>query len=196
MNAATPPLFVITGGPGSGKTTLIEALARQGFPVSGEAGRKVIREQQAINGRALPWIDPLSFAEAMLAHDIDAYRTLCDAPSPVFFDRGIPDTVGYLRLEGVAVLPPMIEAARTTRYNARVFICPPWPEIYATDSERKQTAEIAERTYQAMAAVYPEFGYKLVEVPRVSVEERVQFVRETISSAARPRESGDPAQNG
>jgi predicted ATPase len=170
--------FVITGGPGSGKTTLIEALASAGYAASHEAGRRIILEQQAANGRALPWVDPLRFAEAMLAHDIAAYEALRSAPGPVFFDRGIPDTIGYLRLEGLAVPSAMIEATRTMRYNTRVFICSPWPEIYAPDSERKQTAEIAARTYQAMAAVYPEFGYELVEVPRASVEERVRFVRE------------------
>jgi predicted ATPase len=31
--------FVITGGPGAGKSTLIEALARAGFDVVPEAGR-------------------------------------------------------------------------------------------------------------------------------------------------------------
>lgn len=47
--------FVLTGGPGSGKTTLIEALRSAGFATSVEAGRGIIRDQLAIGGPALPW---------------------------------------------------------------------------------------------------------------------------------------------
>ena len=49
--------FVLTGGPGSGKTTLIQALAKRGFATAPEAGRGIIRDQQAIGGAALPWAD-------------------------------------------------------------------------------------------------------------------------------------------
>ena len=47
-------LFVITGGPGSGKSTLIKALAERGFCTMPEAGRAIIRDQVAIGGEALP----------------------------------------------------------------------------------------------------------------------------------------------
>ena len=39
---------VLTGGPGSGKTTLIEALRRAGHACSVEAGRAIIQDQVAI----------------------------------------------------------------------------------------------------------------------------------------------------
>ena len=140
MSDIALPFFVVTGGPGSGKTTLIEALARAGFTVAPEAGRGVIREQQAHGGRALPSVDPLAFAAAMLARDLASYDAHRDAAGPVFFDRGIPDIVGYLRLEGVAVPADMLRAARAKRYRRPVFVCPPWPDIYVTDGERKQVA--------------------------------------------------------
>ena len=177
-----PRFFVITGGPGAGKTTLIASLAREGFAVSHEAGRRIIRAQQAANGRALPWIDPLLFAQAMLASDLAAYEAMRTAAQPVFFDRGIPDVIGYLRLEGIDVPAHMRAAARMHRYQPRVFICPPWPEIYATDSERKQSPEVAQLTYRAMVDVYTELGYALIDVPRASVERRVSFVREITRS--------------
>ena len=52
-----PNFFVITGGPGVGKTTLLEALAKQGFPYVPEVAREIIREQASRNGDALPWVN-------------------------------------------------------------------------------------------------------------------------------------------
>jgi predicted ATPase len=46
--------FVLTGGPGSGKTALIDALRSAGFTTSVEAGRGIIRDQSAIGGSACP----------------------------------------------------------------------------------------------------------------------------------------------
>ena len=170
------PLFVITGGPASGKTTLISALGEAGYRCSVEAGRRIIKEQMAIEGRALPWIDPLLFAEMMLMLDIEAWRALSPPGAPAFFDRGIPDTIGYLTLERHPVPGHMMRAARLFRYQPRVFICPPWPEIFAQDTERRQTLDEARRTYDAMVGVYSSLGYDLLEVPRLPVAERARFV--------------------
>lgn len=169
--------FVVTGGPGSGKTTLIEALAAAGHRVAPEAGRRIIKEQMAADGNALPWADRGAFAEAMLAHDIRSYRGNCDAPGRVFFDRGIPDVIGYLTLVGLNVPTTMHEAALRYRYHRRVFIAPPWPEIFTQDDERKQTPDEAIRTYDAMMRVYPQYGYEPVELPRADLATRVAFVQ-------------------
>ena len=72
MPAADTGFFVITGGPGSGKTTLVEALRRAGYACSVEAGRAIIQDQVARGGRALPWIDPAAFAQM----DVEIQSTL------------------------------------------------------------------------------------------------------------------------
>ena len=66
--------FVVTGGPGSGKSTVIDALARSAYTTSVEAGRGVIQDQVAIGGRALPWDDRILFAEMMLTWEMRSYR--------------------------------------------------------------------------------------------------------------------------
>ena len=173
-------LHVFTGGPGAGKTTLIDALARHGVVSVAESGRKVIRAEQARGGTALPWADRLAFAAAMLEHDIAAYGAAHACPSPVVFDRGIPDVLGYLLLDGLEPPAALHDAVARYRYANRVFICPPWPEIYATDAERKQTPEVAARTCEMMRKVYSGLGYTLVELPRVSIADRVRFVMDAI----------------
>ncbi len=172
--------FVVTGGPGAGKSTLIDALATRGFARSEEAGRGIIRDQVAIGGQALPWLDRGAFAELMLSWEMRSHRLAMAESRPVLFDRGVPDVIGYLRLSGLPVPPHMIAAARLYRYNLYVFISPPWREIYRQDEERKQTFEEAVATYDAMVEAYTEFGYELVNLPLDTVERRAAFVIERI----------------
>lgn len=169
-------LFVLTGGPGSGKSTLIRALAQAGHACAEEAGRGIIRDQTAIGGSALPWIDPAAFAEQMLGWDLRSHRGARTHPGPVFFDRGVPDIVGYLRLHGLPVPPHLARAVALFRYEKQVFIAPPWPAIYERDDERRQSPEEAERTHRSMVATYGDCGYELVELPRSPVPERVAFI--------------------
>jgi predicted ATPase len=172
--------FVLTGGPGSGKSTLIERLLGRGYAGSEETRRAIIRDQVRIGGQALPWRDPKAYAELMLGWEMRSHRVARDRPGTVFFDRGVPDVIGYLRLQDLPVPAYMAKAAELFRYNRRVLIAPPWPEIYEQDTERKQDLEEAERTYLAMQKTYAEFGYVLIELPRVSVEERLRFALETL----------------
>ena len=127
--------YVITGGPGSGKSTLVEALVRQGVTAMPEAGRAIIQDQLAIGGEALPWRDRSAFAELMLSWEMRSYREALKRTGTVVFDRGVPDVVGYLRLCGLPVPPRMVKAAEVFRYSRCVFIAPPWLEIYAQDAE-------------------------------------------------------------
>jgi predicted ATPase len=173
---------VITGGPGSGKSTLIEALGRCGYAHSIEAGRAIIRDQTAIDGPALPSRDPLAFADLMLSWELRSYRVARDARGPVFFDRGVPDMVGYFHLLGRPVPSHVARAAERFRYNRRVFLAPPWPEIFRHDAERKQTPEEAERTCEAMVTAYSSCGYELVTLPLGSVDERVRFMLANIDA--------------
>lgn len=173
---------VVTGGPGSGKTTLIEALAEAGYARTLEAGRAIIQDQLAIDGPALPWRDPPAFAELMLSFEMRSYRIAESATGPVFFDRGVTDVIGYLTLVGRPVPAHVARAAAHFRYNRRVFVAPPWPAIFTQDAERKQTPEEAVQTYEALVQAYADQGYELVSLPLVPVEERVRFVLDTIGS--------------
>ena len=176
MNENANRFFVLTGGPGSGKSTLIEQLRQLGHNVSVEAGRGVIQQQIAIGGQALPWSNPVLFAELMLSWEMRSYHLAESQAGLVFFDRGVPDVAGYLRLLNLPVPQHVQRAAETLRYNRRVFIAPPWQEIFHADRERKQDFAEAVRTYDAMLATYTDYGYDFVEIPRAPVEERVRFI--------------------
>jgi predicted ATPase len=178
----TDHLFVITGGPGSGKSSVIDALAARGIATMPEAGRAIIRDQLAIGGDALPWGDRMAFAELMLGWELRSHRAAVALSVPVVLDRGVPDVIGYLRLCGLPVPASAERAAAAYRYNRTVFIAPHWPEIYAPDAERKQDEAEAAATQEVMAQVYLELGYDLMPLPLVSVAERVRFVMERIGA--------------
>lgn len=172
--------FVLTGGPGAGKTTLIAALRARGFATTEEAGRGVIRQETGEGGAALPWLDREGFATRMFDWELSSYRQAQRQKGTVFFDRGLPDTIGYLRLEGLDVPTRMEEEAWRLRYNARVFLAPPWKAIFGPDEERRQSWQVAVRTYETMALTYAEFSYTLIELPCVSVAERTRFILDTL----------------
>lgn len=168
--------IIVTGGPGSGKSTLIDALERDGYARSVEAGRAIIQDQVAIGGPALPWNDPALFAELMLCWEMRSYATARSQPGLVFFDRGVPDCIGYLRLMGLPVPAHMHRAADACRYNRLVFLAPPWPEIFHQDAERRQDFAEAVRTFEALASTYRGLGYELALLPRAPIGERGRFV--------------------
>ncbi|MDB6180018.1 AAA family ATPase [Paracoccus fistulariae] len=136
--------FVVTGGPGAGKTSLITELARRGFHTIPEAGRAIIREEMQSGGDALPWADRMAYAERMLERDLRAYEDAQALSAPVIFDRGIPDIMCYLTLCALP-LPPHV-TAKAARYNRRAFLASCWDEIFTQDSERKQTRAESEAT--------------------------------------------------
>ncbi|MBG0776286.1 MAG: AAA family ATPase [Desulfovibrionaceae bacterium] len=170
--------LVLTGGPGSGKTAVINGLAGRGFRCAPETGRAVIREQVAKNGTALPWLDRTAFRDAMLERELTAHAAFTAATGPVFFDRGIIDVYGYSLFEGLDMPEALLAAATGCRYNRTVCILPPWKEIFSNDAERRQDFEEAVATHAAMAESYARFGYELVEVPKCPVRLRVEFILE------------------
>src|SRR3546814_15923263 len=92
--ADRPDLHVITGGPGSGKSTLIEALAVEGFDHMPEAGRATIRDQVAIGGAALPWANRAALPELLLGREFPPWPAAHDRAGPVIRARSVPARAG------------------------------------------------------------------------------------------------------
>ncbi|MCB9229852.1 MAG: AAA family ATPase [Deltaproteobacteria bacterium] len=177
MEYAIPLFFVLTGGPGGGKTSLIEELKSQGYPCVEESGRQVIKDQLHREGHALPWKDKVAFRDLMISRDKKQYIEALRKKGPVFFDRAVPDSIGYSQLEGLPLPETLYEILRSEfRYQRLVFITPPWKEIYMNDSERKQNFDEAVRTYHTVAEAYRGLDYELVELPKGTVQERVLFL--------------------
>jgi predicted ATPase len=176
-------LYIITGGPGSGRTTTLRELEQLGFSYLPEVARQIIREQVREHGDALPWADRKRYTSLMLERSIASYRKHARAVHITFVDRGIPDTLAYAHLIHFADADKIRAACDRFRYARQVFIAPPWKEIYATDAERKQDFGEALRTYEVLIKTYQECNYELIELPLASPAERASFIINAIASS-------------
>jgi predicted ATPase len=165
---------VLTGGPGAGKTTLLDALRARGFATVPETAREVI---EARLGQGLaPRPPPQRFAEEILRRDIEKYREDKRGDGLTFFDRSVVDALGMV--DEVRPLPePELRALLAAYpYHREVFAFPPWEAIYRNDAARDQSFDEATRVQREVARWYRRCGYEVVEVPRLAVSARCEYV--------------------
>jgi predicted ATPase len=178
VTAPAPRQFVLTGGPGVGKTTLVGCLSRLGFGMVRETARDVIVEQRSRDGESLPWRDRTAFQLLVLEQQL--IRENRATSSIVFCDRGIPDGIAYLRIAGLPVPKPIAENARD-RYEL-VFLLEPVGEVPA-DGVRYEDPETAARVHALIFEVYTELGYSVVRIPALPIAARAEIlIRSTLPS--------------
>ena len=68
------------------------------------------------------------------------------------------------------------EACKKYRYNTTVFYTPIWEEIYKNDSQRKEDLNSAITIENSLLDTYKSFGYYLNEIPKLSTNDRVDFI--------------------
>lgn len=173
--------FILTGGPGSGKTSVLNELEKYNHTIIPEVARSIIKTQLDTGGTATHTGDRKAFCDFMLEQSLLDYKNSLMISKTVFFDRGIPDLYGYAQRFCDGVTREINDAIQKYRYNPTVFIFPPWPEIYKQDSERKQDFNEAIDTYQAIKEAYITCDYHLIELPRLSISERVDFILQQLT---------------
>ncbi|MGF1698720.1 AAA family ATPase [Photobacterium makurazakiensis] len=175
-------LIVFTGGPGAGKTSVIDHLKVLGYKCAPETGRKVIQKQVELQGSALPWRDKVAFRDEMVREELANYEKFNVCQDTVFFDRSVIDSYGYSLLEQLPISEHLLKSCGELEYCKKVFIFPPWETIFTNDLERKQSFNEAVATYNEMEKAYKKFGFELVEVPKSSISKRVNFILASVKS--------------
>jgi len=171
-----PKKIVITGGPGSGKTVLINHLQDLGFNCMHEISRSITIEAQRKGVEQLFLKDPLLFSEKLLEGRLQQFKaSLKRDGSHLFFDRGLPDVTAYLDYKQADYPVHFDETCSLHRYDL-VFLLPPWEDIYEQDNERYETFEEAKQIYRFLVGGYQKYRYEIDEVPSASIESRTDYI--------------------
>jgi predicted ATPase len=165
---------VISGCSGGGKSTLLIELGQRGYATVEEPGRRIVREEIFGAGLTLPWVNGAAFARRAIEIALADRAAASRETGWVFFDRGLLDAAAALQhLSGEPTLANLGEAHR---YHRKVFLAPPWPEIYVTNSERRHSLNEAVAEYQRLLYLFPLLGYEVTILPKAGVHERANFV--------------------
>lgn len=172
-------VYVITGGPGFGKTILIDKLREFGYQVGSEMARQIITSQIAEGGECLPWKDAARFEKRVMEERIK-YLTSVDDQNIAFSDRGLPDQEAFSWYKGKETSLQLKTAISTNRYAKKVFLTPPWRKIYRKDEIRTETFNEAERIHYFVVKAYLKNGYELITLPLASLDERIDFILKSL----------------
>jgi len=170
--------FILTGTPGCGKTSILQALEMKGYCVVNEAATDVIAFEQSL-GNAEPWKFPNFIDEIITLQKQRQMQTLKASSEIQFFDRSPLCTYAlaiYLGFEPSEELLQEIERIEKDEiYQKEVFFienlgfCNPTEARKISFEESLVFEKIHEETYT-------KFGYSCIKVPPISLVERIEFI--------------------
>lgn len=167
--------FIITGAPSTGKSTVLEMLKKKGFHTVDEVARKIIKQELAAGSNKVPWLDNDAFSALVVQQQMIDFKNVTDSIN--FFDRGIPDVLAYMNhFNSKKHFDHFKVLARQHNYHNKVFIFPPWLEIYQTDNERIESFSEANNIHKELKNIYSELNYQIIEMPFCDSIERTNFI--------------------
>ncbi|BAO76905.1 AAA family ATPase [Winogradskyella sp. PG-2] len=183
-----PKRIVITGGPATGKTAIIDDLNSKGYKCFEEVIRKLTAEAQNSGDITENHSNPIAlvsdsvlFNTTLINLRVDDFKSAKHLDEKLsFFDRGMPDVLAYMSYFNQDISENFIHICSKHKYDY-VFILPPWKAIYKDDAERFETFKEATDIYHQLKKTYQQFGYNCIEVPFGTIEDRTQFIIEQLN---------------
>lgn len=174
--------IVITGGPGTGKTSIINELLNRKFTCFEEVSRQVILEARKNGDDQLFLTKPLLFSELLLEGRLNQFKTAEKSDEKlVFLDRGLHDVLAYMDYVNETYPDQFKNTCETNKYDM-VFVLEPWEAIYRQDNERYETFSQAKLIHEHLVNTYKNYGYTIHTVPFGAVADRVDFILNAVKS--------------
>ena len=174
--------ILLTGAPGTGKTTVIEALIKHRYYCLPEISRSIILEGQQKGVDQLFLTDPNLFNNRVLEGRIEQFESCTTIDSEfVFFDRGLPDIMAYNTYVNETHDERLMQALADYRYD-EVFVFPPWQKIYQQDNERYESFNEATTIHHNIITTLSKLQYQYHLIPLDSITTRVHFIIATLNS--------------
>lgn len=174
--------IVIAGGPGTGKTSIINELIKRGYTCYEEISRQITLEARKQGIEQLFLTKPLLFSELLLKGRVKQFKEAESSDKDlVFLDRGIPDIVAYMNYSGDDYPDYFTEACKNHEYD-QIFVLEPWQEIFVSDSERYESFEQAIEIHDHLIEAYQNNNYTLKNVPFDTVEARTDYILNTVKN--------------
>lgn len=173
-------LYVISGGPSTGKTATIQDIKERGYKVLPEAARIVSLTDKRFIGKTIKEINAnqlSQFQKAIFDFQKEELSKL-NGEKPIFLDRGLGDTLTYYRVNNLKIPEDELEYAKKVRYT-RIFILD-FLDFYKKDELRTESKEEQEKIQKEIIKMYKELGYKSIIVPFMSIKERTDFILKKI----------------
>lgn len=172
--------IVITGGPGTGKTSLINELIKRDYICLEEISRQVILDARKDGIEQLFLTNPLLFSKRLLQSRMKQYHEAKNKKSPfVFIDRGIPDVLAYMDYANETYPDFFLEACSKCRYD-QVYVLAPWQDIFKSDNERYENFNQAVKIHEQLLNTYQNHQYNLIDIPFDTIEKRVDYLLDTL----------------
>lgn len=168
---------VITGGPSSGKSTVIRLLKDLGYQTTIELARHYI-DLQRINGRSTEEIraNQRQFQHKVLNLQINLERRL-DPQELIFLDRGLPDELAYYQYFNLPPDEKLVEHLGFNLYK-KIFIM----ELLPLDKDYARTEDVVAQKalHQLIIDTYSNRSEPVVIVPVLPPKERVKFILDNL----------------
>ncbi len=166
----TSNLYVLTGGPCSGKSTLLDYFKIQGYGTLPETAREVISERMQ---NTLTREEIRTRQEIIFVRQLERESLLRDYDS-FFLDRSLIDGIAYTKL-GLGSSISLFESVDLRHRYKSVFLLDLFP--FEKDSVRTEDNEEEARVaHEYIRMAYTDLGYTPIEVPVGSVQERAAFI--------------------
>jgi len=176
--------YIVTGGPCTGKTSLLKELTKRGYTTLDESARQIIESESFLHSQnktyepILPWTDLLGFQKLVITNQINNELNV-SSKNLVFLDRSLIDGIAYSRLSGLSIddfVNPLIETADYTQ----VFFLDRL-NFYINDASRTESKEEAIKVHNKLYETYNETNLEIIQVPNIGIEQRADFIETYIN---------------